>query len=137
MNVSIDHQFFSFLLGTFSVLDYFIRVYQHMVHGELHAYALSVTVLDHYARITLDFTRGKSTQTKLFTTTFCLYETNLFLYKRHYRLLLQIFWKSRKSAFLSNSIWISGFRNMIDYKINNESLPFDDGDNYYQMESYQ
>ena len=41
-----------------------------MVHGELHAYALSVTVLDHYARITLDFTRGKSTQTKLFTTTF-------------------------------------------------------------------
>ena len=83
--------FFSFLLGTFSVLDDFIRVYQHMVHGKLHAYALSVTVLDHYARITLDSTRGKSTQTKLFTTTFFLYETNLFLYKRHYRLLLQIF----------------------------------------------
>ena len=52
------------------VFRYFIRVFQHMVHGELHAYALSVTVLDHYARITLDFTRGKSTQTKLFTTTF-------------------------------------------------------------------
>ena len=26
---------------------------------------------------------------------------------------------------------------MIDYKINNENLPFDDGETYYQMESYQ